>query len=78
MDDRQRIKVAAELAQAKIHAIVSSHWHTDSSDTHQHRFGLYKELVIAVTNKAMEDHDDLGYLTGEARGLERIRVIAFE
>jgi hypothetical protein len=71
MNDDRKLKLGKELGKANISAFIASYWHSDENCSHEHRFGMYKELVKATINKALEDFDELAISIAKQGGWEK-------
>lgn len=59
MNDDQKLALGSELGRSNIASVIASHWHTEASSTHEHRFAVYSKLVEMTILRAFEFYKQL-------------------
>jgi len=70
MDEGHQLSIGTELGKANISVFIASHWRTKESVTHEHRFGVYKQLVKTTIRAAFGTFDDLVVAIAKQGGWE--------
>ncbi len=68
MNDDQKLALGSELGRANIASVIASHWHTEASATHEHRFAVYSKLVEMTILRAFEFYKQLNIAIAKQGG----------